>query len=68
MDIGKYKNENRGYHWILTAVGILSRYAFTIIVYTNDSKHMTEAVDLLLDKFKTRFGKYPDVAQFDEGK
>ena len=26
------------------------------------------AVDLLLDKFKTRFGKYPDVAQFDEGK
>ena len=29
---------------------------------------MTRAVDLLLDRFKTRFGKYPDVAQFDEGK
>ena len=29
---------------------------------------MTKAVELLLDKFKTRFGKYPDVAQFDEGK
>ena len=28
---------------------------------------MTKAVDLLLDKFKTRFGKYPDVVQFDEG-
>ena len=29
---------------------------------------MTKAVELLLDKFKTRFGKYPDVAQVDEGK
>ena len=28
---------------------------------------MTKAVDLLLDKFKARFGKYPDVGQFDEG-
>ena len=29
---------------------------------------MTKVAELLLDKFKTRFGKYPDVAQFDEGK
>ena len=29
---------------------------------------MTKAVNLLLDNFKTRFGKYPNVAQFDEGK
>ena len=29
---------------------------------------MTKAVDLQLEKFKTRFEKYPDVAQFDEGK
>ena len=29
---------------------------------------MTKAVDQLLDTFKTRFGKYPNVAQFDEGK
>ncbi|CAB3990300.1 integrase core domain-containing [Paramuricea clavata] len=29
---------------------------------------MTKAVNLLLDEFKKRFGKYPEVAQFDEGK
>ena len=29
---------------------------------------MTKAVNLLLDNFKTRFGKFPNVAQFDEGK
>ena len=72
VDMGKYKNKNKGYYWILTAVEILSRYAFTIPVYRKDSKNMTKAVNLLLDnlldKFKTRFGKYPDVAQFDEGK
>ena len=28
---------------------------------------MTKAVGLLLDKFQARFGKYPDVPQFDEG-
>ena len=29
---------------------------------------MTKAVDLLLNNFKERFGKYPNVAQFDKGK
>ena len=29
---------------------------------------MTKSVDLLLEKFKRRFGKYPTVVQFDEGK
>ena len=29
---------------------------------------MIKAVEQLLDDFKTRFGKYPNVAQFDEGK
>ena len=29
---------------------------------------MTKAVNLLVDNFKTRFEKYPNVAQFDEGK
>ena len=68
VDMGKYKSKNKGYYWKLTAVEILSRYAFTIPVYRKDSKKMTKAVGLLLDKFKTRFKKYPDVAQFDEGK
>ena len=54
VDMGKYKNKNKGYYWILTAVEILSRYAFTIPMYRKDSKNMTKAVELLLDKFKTR--------------
>ncbi|CAB4014362.1 integrase core domain-containing, partial [Paramuricea clavata] len=29
---------------------------------------MTKSVNLLLEEFRKRFGKYPEVAQFDEGK
>ena len=68
VDMGKYKYQNKGYYWILTAVEILSRYAFTIPVYRKDTKNMTKAVGYLLEEFKKRFGKYPNVAQFDEGK
>ena len=66
--MGKYASKNKGYRWILTALEVLSRYAITIPVYRKDTKNMTKAVNLLLDNFKTRFGKYPNVAQFDEGK
>ena len=66
--MGKYASKNKGYQWILTAVEILSRYAFTVPVYRKDTKNMTKAVNLLLDNFKTRFGKYSNVTQFDEGK
>ena len=41
VDMRKYKNQNKGYYWILTAVEILSRYAFTIPVYRKDTKNMT---------------------------
>ena len=68
VDMRKYKNQNKGYYWILTAVEILSRYAFTIPVYRKDTKNMTKAVGELLKQFKERFGKYPKVTQFDEGK
>ena len=68
VDMGKYGNKNKGYRWILTAVEILSRYTFTIPVYRKDTKNMTKAVELLLESFKRKFGKYPNVAQFDEGK
>ena len=68
VDMGKYKNQNKGYYWILTAVKILSRYAFTIPVYRKDTENMTKAVSDLLEEFKERFGKYANVAQFDEGK
>ena len=59
---------DKGYYWILTAVEILSCYAFTIPVYRKDTKNMTKAMSDLLEEFKERFGKYPNVAQFDEGK
>ena len=68
IDMGKHVSKNKGYRWILTSIEILSRYAFTVPVYRKDTKNMTKAVDQLLGTFRTRFGKYPNVAQFDEGK
>ena len=68
VDMGKYGSKNKGYRWILTAVEILSRYAFPIPVRRKDDENMTKAVDLLLEKFKERFGKYPNFVQFDEAK
>ena len=68
VDMGKYKNQNKGYYWILTAVQVLSRYSFTIPVYRKTTKYMAEAVNELLKKFKDRFGRYPKNAQFDDGK
>ena len=50
VDMGKYKNKNKGFYWILTAVEILSRYAFTIPVYRKTTEYMTEAVSELLKK------------------
>ena len=68
VDMGNYGSKNKGYRWILTAIEILSRFAFTIPVYRKDTKNMTKAVDILLENFKKRFGTYPNVVQFDEGK
>ena len=68
VDMQKYGRKNKGYNWILTGVEILSRFAFAIPVYRKNTESMTNAVDLLLEKFKERFGKYPKVIQFDEGK
>ncbi len=68
VDMGKYKNQNKGYYWILTAVEILSRYAFTIPVYRKDTKNMTKAVGELLEEFKERFGKYPKRSAVRRGK
>ena len=68
VDMGKYKHKNRGYYWILTGVEVLSRYAFAIPVYRTDTKNMMDAVEKLLEEFKVRFEKYPNIAQFDDGK
>ena len=69
LDMGCYKNENKGYCWILTTVEILSRYAFAIPLYREDTNNMTKAVTELLKQFKDRFDEqYPKLAQFDDGK
>ena len=67
VGMGKYGSKNKAYRWILTAIEILSRFAFTIPVYRKDTKNMTKAVEILLKNFKKRFGKYPNAVQFDEG-
>ena len=68
VDMEKSGYKNKGYRWILKAVEILSRYAFAIPVYRKNKESMTKAVKTLLENFKERFGKYPNVIQFDEGK
>ena len=68
VDMKKYSRENKGYYWILTGIEILSRYAFAIPVYRKDKTSMTKAVERMLTKFKVRFGKYPKLIQFVEGK
>lgn len=67
VDMGKYKNQNWGYYWILTAVEILSRFGFPIPVYRKEASNMTKAVAELLKQFKDRFGSFPKLAQFDDG-
>ena len=68
VDMGKYKSVNGEMYWILTSIEILSRYAFAIPVYGQDTSNMTKEVTLLLKQFKDRFVDYTNLAQFDHGK
>ena len=68
VDIGKYRRDNGGVYWILTAIEIFSRYAFAIPVYRRDTCNMAKAVTMLLKQCKDRFGDYPKLAQFNDGK
>lgn len=56
VDMGKYKNQNKRYYWILTAIAILSGYTFAIAIYRKDTNNMTKAVEELLKQFKNRVG------------
>ena len=47
VDMGKYGYKDKRYRWILTAVKILSRYAFAIPVYRKNTESMTKAVGTL---------------------
>ena len=66
--MSKYKDKNGGYSWILTAVELLSRYAFTIAVFRKDTNNMTKSVAEFLRQFKSHFSSYPRFVQFDDGK
>ena len=68
VDMGKYRRDNGGVYWILTAIEIFSRYAFAIPVYRRDTCNMAKAVTMLLKQCKDRFGDYPKLAQFNDGK
>ena len=68
VDIKRYNKENKGYYWILTGIEILSRFAFAVPVYRKDTDNMKKAVAKMLTKYKKRFGLYPKLIQFDEGK
>ena len=61
------KGANNGYQWILTSVEVLSRYAFTEPSKTKGGKDVAQAMEKILSEFKVRFGKYPDVVQYDDG-
>ena len=68
VDMGSYKNQNKGYYWILAAIKIFCRYSFAVPVDRKDTNNMTKAVAQLLRQFKERFGDYPKLVQFDDGK
>ena len=53
--MGKYKSNNGGNYWILTAVEVLSRYAFTIHVYRKDTKNKTKTVNTLLEQLNMKW-------------
>ena len=61
------KDANNGYRWILTSTEVLSRYAFTEPSKTKGGKDVAQAMEKILSEFKVRFGKYPDVVQYDDG-
>ena len=61
------KANNDGNRYTLTSIEILSRYAFTAYQKRKSGEDTLVSVKKVLDKFKERFGKYPDVIQFDDG-
>ena len=66
--MGSYKNKNNGYYWMLTAIEIMSRYAFAITIYRKDTSNTSKTVALLLKQLKGRFDRYPKLPQFGDGK
>jgi transposase InsO family protein len=51
-----------------TVIEVLSRYAFAVPVWRENTESMTKAVENVLAQFRERFGRYLKTAQFDDGK
>ena len=59
--------DNDGNKYILTAIEILSRYAFTAYQKEKSRKDTAVSMRKIFEEFKEHFGDYPDVVQFDDG-
>ena len=67
VDMSKYERENENYRWILTAIDVFSRYFFAVPIQRKHKDFTLVAVKRVLDQYKKKFGKLPDVVQFDDG-
>ena len=68
VDMGAERvKDNDGNRYIITAIEVLSIYAFTAYQKGKSGKDTVVSVKKILDEFKGRFGDFPDLIQFDEG-
>ena len=65
--MSKYERENEDYRWILTATDVFSRYFFAIPLQRKHKDFTLVAVKRVLEQYEEKFGKLPDVVQFDDG-
>ena len=67
VEMIKYEEENNHYRYILTGIDVFSRYVFPIPLRRKHKEFTINAVKLLLEQFKERFGHYPRYVQSDDG-
>ena len=60
-------SSNDGNRYILTAIEVLSRFAFTAYQKRKSGKDTVVSVERVLDKFKKHFKTDPDLVQFHDG-
>ena len=67
VEMIKYEEENDHYRYILTGIDVFSRYVFALPLRRKHKEFTVNAVKLLLEQFKERFGHYPRYVQSDTG-
>ena len=63
----KWAKENNNYGYIVAAIEVLSRYAFTIPTRKKESIEATSATETILKEFHEHFGRYPKFIVSDYG-